>query len=248
MHIEQVLTQLKHMRLSTMAESLQTRIQNGHCRDLAPEELVALLVEDEYNARQNRKLSRIIGRANFKPEQASLENIIQNPARGFQKKDLLALTTTTWIQNAQNLILTGPTGSGKTYIAEAVGLQACILGFSVLNIRYPILFEEIPAANGTGTYLRYLKKLAKTKVIILDDFLMNPIEITDCAPLLDVIEEKEQTGSLIITTQFPINKWHLKLPDPTVADAVCDRLAHGAIKFNLQGESMRKEKEKSVPK
>jgi DNA replication protein DnaC len=248
MHIEQVITQLKHMRLSTMAESLQTRLQNGQCRDLAPEELIALLVEDEYNARRNRKLSRIIGRANFKPEQASLENIIQNPARGFQKKDLLALTTTTWIQNAQNLILTGPTGSGKTYIAEAVGLQACILGFSVLKIRYPILFEEIHAAKGTGTYLRYLKKLAKTKVIILDDFLMNPIEITDCAPLLDVIEEKEQTGSLIITTQFPIDKWHLKLPDPTVADAVCDRLAHGAIKFNLKGESMRKEKEKSAPK
>lgn len=241
MHIEQVITQMKQMRLSVMADSLRARLQDGG-RDLSHEEFISLLIEDEYNARKNRKLSRMIGRANFKPEQACMENISYSQARGIQKKDMMPLTTTTWINSAQNLILTGPTGCGKTYIAEAVGMQACVMGFPVVKIRYPILFEEIHAAKGTGTYLRYLKKLSKTKVLILDDFLMNPIEVTDCAPLLDIIEEKEQTGSIIITTQFPIDKWHLKLPDPTTADAVCDRLTHAAIKFNLKGESMRKEK------
>jgi DNA replication protein DnaC len=248
MHIQNVIEQLKSMRLSTMAESLQTRLAGGNNRDLAPEEFFALLVEDEYNARKNRRLSRMIGHANFKPEQASIENIIYNQARGFVKKDIMPFTTATWITNAQNIVIIGSTGCGKTYLAEAVGLQACIMGFSVVKIRYPILFEEIHAAKGTGMYLRYLKKLAKTRVIILDDFLMQPIETADCGPLLDVIEEKEQAGSIIITTQFPIDKWHLKLPDPTVADAICDRLTHTAIKLNLKGESMRKEKEKSTPK
>jgi DNA replication protein DnaC len=248
MHIENVIEQLKSMRLSAMAESLQTRLAGGNNRDLAPEEFFALLVEDEYNARKNRRLSRMIGHANFKPEQATLENVTYNQSRGFMKKDLMPLTTATWINNSQNIIITGSTGCGKTYLAEAIGLQVCIMGFSVIKIRYPILFEEIHAAKGTGMYLRYLKKLAKTKVIILDDFLMQPIESTDCGPLLDVIEEKEQAGSIIITTQFPVDKWHLKLPDPTVADAVCDRLSHSAIKFNLEGDSMRKIKSKSASK
>jgi len=248
MHIENVIEQLKSMRLSVMADSLQSRLAGGNNRDLAPEEFFALLVEDEFNARKNRRLSRVIAHANFKPEQASIENIVYNQSRGFMKKDIMPITTATWINNAQNIIVTGPTGCGKTYIAEAVGLQVCIMGFSVLKIRYPILFEEIHAAKGTGMYLRYLKKLAKTKVLILDDFLMAPIETNDCGPLLDIIEEKEQTGSIIITTQLPVDKWHLKLPDPTIADAICDRLTHGAIKLNLKGESMRKEKEKSAPK
>jgi DNA replication protein DnaC len=231
-----------------MAESFKTRLSSGNNRDLSPEEFFALLVEDEYNARKNRKLSRMIGKANFKPEQACIENITFSQARGLMKKDIMPLTTTTWIDNAQNLIFTGPTGCGKTYLAEAVGLQVCLMGFSVIKIRYPMLFEEIHAAKGTGMYLRYLKKLSRIKVLILDDFLMQPIENADCGPLLDVIEEKEQTGSIIITTQFPIEKWHLKLPDPTVADAICDRLTHGAVKFHLEGESMRKNKIKSAPK
>jgi DNA replication protein DnaC len=150
MHIQNVIDQLKAMRLSIMAESLQTRLSNGNNRDLAPEEFFALLVEDEYNARKNRRLSKMIGRANFKPEQACIENITYSPSRGFQKKDIMPLTTATWINNTQNLIFTGPTGCGKTYISEAVGLKACILGFPVMKIRYPILFEEIHAAKGTG--------------------------------------------------------------------------------------------------
>ena len=248
MHIEKVIEQLQSMRLSNMADSFKSRLSAGNNRDLSPEEFFGLLVEDEYNARKNRRLSRMIGRANFKPEQACIENITYSQIRGFMKKDIMPLTTATWINNAQNLILTGPTGCGKTYLAEAVGLQVCILGFSVIKIRYPMLFEEIHAAKGTGMYLRYLKKLSRIKVLILDDFLMQPIEHNDGGPLLDVIEEKEQTGSIIITTQFPIDKWHLKLPDPTVADAICDRLTHNAIKFHLEGDSMRKNRLKSAAK
>jgi DNA replication protein DnaC len=248
MHIENVIEQLKSMRLSYMAQSLRSRLAGGDARDLAPEEFFALLVEDEYNERRNRRLSRMITQANFKPEQACIENITYSHTRGLLKKDIMPLTTSTWIDNTQNLIITGPTGGGKTYLAEAVGLQACIMGFSVAKIRYPILFEEIHAAKGTGTYLKYLKRTARIRVLILDDFLMQPIEASDSGPLLDIIEEKEQTGSIIITTQYPVDKWHLRLPDPTVADAICDRLTHGAIKLNLEGDSMRKNKNKSAAK
>ena len=132
----------------------------------------------------------------------------------------MPFTTATWINNAQNVIITGSTGCGKTYLAEAVGLQACIMGFSVIKIRYPILFEEIHAAKGTGMYLQYLKKLAQIKVPYPRRLPHAANRKIDCGPLLDVIEEKEQTGSIIITTQFPIEKWHLKLPDLTVADAI----------------------------
>ena len=123
------------------------------------------------------------------------------------------------------------------------------MGYSATKIRYPILFEEARAARGTGIYLKYLKKMARVRVLILDDFLMQPIEQTDTSPLMEVIEEKQQLGSIIVTTQFPVSKWHQRLPDPTTADAICDRLIHNAFTFNLKGDdSMRKKPRKSAPK
>lgn len=248
MHKEQVISQLCEMRLSAMADAFQRRIEVGEARSLSPEEFFALLVEDEYNERQNRKMVRMIGRANFKPEQACIENLDYAPSRSLQKADVAKFTSDSWIKNSETIIITGPTGCGKTYLAEAFGLQACKLGYAAQKIRYPILFEEIRSAKGTGTYLRLLKKVSKIPVLIIDDFLMSKAEIVEIQSLLEIVEQRSQYCALIITTQFPIDKWYSQFGDPTLADALCDRLVHNAFKFNLKGESMRKKQAKSGSK
>lgn len=252
MHLEQTLTQLRSMRFATMAATLEQRLANGDHRQLSHEEFISLLVEDEYAARKNRSLARMIGRANFKPEQACMENIHYDQRRGFEKKDIMQFASRTWIDNAQNVIITGPTGTGKTYIAEAIGLHVCKMGLPVRKIRYKRFFEEILSAKGTGMYLNYTQKLQKTKVLILDDFAMQAINQNELSDLLDIIEERDQLGPVIITTQYPPNKWHALFDDPTIADAICDRLITTAIKLNLKGKSMRgsqkKTKEKSCAK
>ena len=130
MLLEQTLSKMRAMRLTTMATALEERMQRNDHLDLAVEDFIGLLVDDEYSSRQNRKLTRMIKRAKFKPEDACLEDIKYRPGRGFEKKDILSFSTKTWIENKQNLILTGPTGSGKTYLAEAISRQACIMGYS----------------------------------------------------------------------------------------------------------------------
>jgi DNA replication protein DnaC len=245
MHLEQTLTQLRSMRFTTMATALDNQLKNPDRTSLSHEEFVALLVQEEYSARHNRRLSRMILNANFKPEQACLENIHHSPQRGFMKKDLQAFSSSTWILNAQNVIITGATGTGKTYIAEAIGLQACHLGFSVVKIRYKRLFEEIQAARATGMYLKYLETLAKIKILIIDDFVMETVTNSEQADLMEIIEDRSQKNPIIVTTQYPVNKWHTLLPDPTMADAICDRLIHTSIKLTLKGESMRIKSEKA---
>jgi len=248
MHTETVLQQLRSMHLSIMAESFERRSANGDQRGLSPEEFFALLVDDEFGARQARKLSRLIQRANFKPEQACIEDVRYEPARGFLKKDIMPFTAPSWVQQAQNILLVGPTGAGKTYLAEAIGLQACKMGYSVRKIRYKMLFEELNNARATGQLLKYLKQLQQTSVLIVDDFLMCRAGEEDLTYLLEMLEERTQVGPVILTTQYPVAEWHKLMPNPTLADAICDRLAHTSAIINLKGESMRKNKPKSQPK
>ena len=240
MHIATVLAQLRALKLSVMADALQRRISLGEQHSLAPDDFFALLVDEECTARTQRRVRRLIDIADFKPEQASLENVFVSPARGLDKLTLARFSTDSWITQAINVILTGATGVGKTYLAEAIGAQACRCGHAVRKIRYKHIFEEINAARGTGCLLKYLRKLQQTPVLIIDDFLMAAVPVDDLTNLLEIIEERHQLGSLIVTTQYPIAEWHRLIPDPTLADAICDRLAHTSVHIRLQGESMRK--------
>jgi DNA replication protein DnaC len=190
----------------------------------------------------------MIGRANFKPDQATIENILYEQNRGFTKKDIMLFTSTDWIESNRNVILTGPTGSGKSYVAEAIGYRACTMGYPVWKIRYALLFEEIHTAKGTGQYLKFLAKLSKIRIIIIDDFLMNATDIKEAEMLMDIIEQKEQTGSIVVTTQYPVQSWHKRMPDPTIADAICDRIIQKSIQLNLKGDSMRKKQQNSQQK
>jgi DNA replication protein DnaC len=249
MNIDTVCQQLLEMRLTRMAEQLPERLANGEHKVLSHEEFIALLVEDEYLARKQRRLNKIISRAGFKPEKPTIEDIVDSDSRGITQKDILQFTTQKWITDARNIILTGPTGCGKSFIAQAIAFQACRMGFTTRYQRYTLLFEEINAAKGTGQYLKFLKTMSNIKVLIIDDFLMQEVTVRDLTPLMDIIEEKQQTGSIIITTQYPIAKWHHRMPDPTMADAICDRVTSKAYKFNMKGDqSMRIKKQKSQDK
>lgn len=240
MHMEQVLRQMRELRLSHMAQSLEDRLKRGDHRGLSHEEFIALLVEDEHQARKSRKLNRAIGRANFRSEQACIENLKYSPARGLSKQDVMPYTVSTWIDNAQCLVITGATGTGKTYLSEAIGLRACGMGYSVLKIRYRKLLDDIAAARGTGTYGKFLSMIGKTKVLILDDFVICQADTRQCSDLLELLEEREGRSATIITSQYPVGEWHQRFTDSTVADAICDRLAHTAHRIELIGSSLRK--------
>ncbi len=245
MNIDTVCQQLREMRLTHMAQQLQDHLANNTQQDLSHEQFIALLVEDEYLHRRQKRLERMVNQAGFKPEQPAMEDITYSGNRGLMKKDFIQFSTTKWITNAHNIIFTGPTGCGKSFLAQAIALQACRMGFTSRYVRYTMLLEEINVARGTGLYLKFLKKMSTIKVLIIDDFIMQEASSHDISSLMDIIEEKQQTGSIIITTQYPIAKWHHRMPDPTIADAICDRLVANAYKFNLKGDggSMRNKKE-----
>lgn len=240
MHNETTLYQMKKLNLTTMANSFESRLNAREHIDLSHEEFLALLINDEFEGRKTRKLKRMIKTANFRPEKPCLENIKKSSFRGFKNSDIAQFRSDTWIKNAQNIVLTGATGSGKTYIAEAIALQACKMEYSCSKKRFKILFEEIRDAKGTGMYLKYLNKISKFKILIIDDFIMNDISNDDLNDLMDIIELREQLSPIIITTQYPVDAWHKKMSDPTIADAICDRLLKGAYVYDLKGESMRK--------
>ena len=169
-----------------------------------------------------------------------MEDIDYKAPRGIDKSVILRLASCDWIRSAQNIIITGPTGVGKTYLACALANRACRMGFSAFYIRIPKLFQELGIARADGSYPKIMKKLAKAKVLILDDLGLSPMTAPERRDLLEVIEDRHAFCSTIVATQLPIENWHENIRDPTIADAILDRLIHNAHKINLKGESMRK--------
>lgn len=241
----QTMNKLEAMRLRGMARSFETRrVQPDH-QELSHEEFVGLLVDDEYMYRHALRQTRLLQTAKLKMPSACLEQIDYRTTRGLAKSKVTALQTTTWITEHQNVLISGATGVGKSYLACAFGQWACRNGYTVYYSRWPRMLGDMLAARGEGNYLKYLQRLARIQVLIMDDFGITPLSDIDKKDLLEIVEDRYMTGSTIMTSQLPFNDWHTSIGDPTIADAVCDRIFHHAYTFELKGGSLRKSQQKN---
>ena len=242
MLLEQTLDKLNAMKLFALAKSLQERLERQDHQSLSKAEFIGLLVDDEWLHRENRKLTARLKVAKFKDRAASIEGLNYKTARGLRKDQLLELAQNRWISAHQSLLITGPSGSGKSFVAQALGQHACRSGFSVQYLRMPALLNQFVQARAEGTYDRLLKRLAKTSVLLLDDFGLAAMSEQEKQDLLEAIEERYGSGATLITAQLPISDWHEYLGGGRVADAILDRLVHNAHRIELRSpESMRKE-------
>lgn len=233
---------LKTLKVYGMLEALEEQQQTPAVQGLSFEERLALLIDRERLYRENQRRTRLLRGARLKVAEASIEDINYKAARGLDKRQIAQLATGEWIRRSQNLLITGATGSGKTWIACALAQQTCRQGHSVLYWRMPRLIEELRIAHGDGSYLKFLKTIAKAALIVLDDWGLTALATQDRADLLEILDDRVSTGSTLIASQLPIDKWHAYLGEPTLADAILDRLVHHShrIELKIPGESMRK--------
>jgi len=242
MLIEQTLDKLNSMKLLGLAKSLPERLERADHQSLGKAEFVGLLVDDEWLYRENRKLITRLKVAKFKNSAASLEAINYKTARGLRKDLVLELAQNRWISAHQSILITGPAGSGKSFLAQALGQHACRSGFAAQYLRVPTLLNHFVQARAEGTYDRLLKRLAKLAVLILDDFALAAIGEREKQDLLEALEERHGSGATVLTAQLPVPDWHEYLGGGRLADAILDRLVHNAHRIDLSSkESMRKE-------
>lgn len=230
------------LRLAAMAEAWSAQERDTDAHKLDFDERFAMLVDAEHLARENRRLARLLKQAGLRISDACVEDISPSAARGLDKAMLRKLVSLDWITHRMNVLLTGATGVGKSYLACALGQLACRRGYRVLYRRVPRLFEEVALAKADGTYTRLLNKLSKYEVLLLDDLGMGKLRDAQRHDLLEVLEDRYDARSTIVTSQLPVEKWHDWVGDPTVADAILDRLVHNAYKLKLKGPSKRKER------
>ena len=238
---EQTLTTLNALKLFGMAKSFSDKLAHPYSADLSHPEFVGLIVQDEKTYRDNLRLKRLLLNARLK-QPACLEDLDYKHPRGLNKQTILELSAQDWIAHHRNLLLTGPTGVGKSYIACALGNFAARQGHTVLYLRAPRLFETLLQSKADGSHLKTLTKLAKIDILILDDLFLTALSDTERKDLLEIIEDRHHKAPTVITSQCPIKDWHHIIGEPTIADAICDRLLHHAYKIELKGESIRKNK------
>jgi DNA replication protein DnaC len=223
-----------------MAQTFQEQLDNPKFNELTFDERFGMIIDREMNNRDNRRLKNLLKNSKFKYSGACIEDIDFKVMRGLQRDVIVNLTRNEWITKKQNVIITGPTGCGKTYIGCVLGNSLCRAGQSAYYIRVTELFEELTLSKADGTYGRQLAKLARFKLLILDDFGLAALNDRERQMLLEVIEDRYDICSTLIVSQLPLDKWHTNIGDPTIADAICDRLIHNSHKIKLKGESMRK--------
>ncbi|MCK5491968.1 MAG: IS21-like element helper ATPase IstB [Candidatus Omnitrophica bacterium] len=234
-----ILDKLRSLRLYGLLKSYQEQTQSSEYADLSFEERFGLMIDRELTEQENKRLNSRLRRAKLR-HQACMENIDYRSSRGLDKSLMKQLSTGQWIKERLNILITGPCGAGKSFIACALAQRACLEGYSALYMRAPCLFENIAVARGDGRYSRLMNYLAKTNLLVIDDWGLSALTEPQRRDLLEIMEDRHNLQSTIITSQLPVKHWHEIIGNQTLADAILDRLVHNAYKITLCGESMRK--------
>lgn len=236
---EQTLQKMRQLKFFGMTRAFRSTVENGNNEKMTPDELVAFLVESEWDDRNNRRIDRTIRNARFRYK-ASLEQMYFDTNRNIDKNQIMRYAECTFIEKSENLLITGSTGIGKSYIASAIGNQACILGYKVLYANSNKLFAKLKMGKVDGSYIKEIARIEKQDLLILDDFGIQPLDAQSRSTLMEIIEDRHGKHSTIVTSQVPVNLWHEVIGEQTVADAILDRIVHNAQKIELKGESLRK--------
>jgi DNA replication protein DnaC len=241
MTTEQTIEILKEMKCLGMAEALEEQQRTVKANELSFDERVGLMVDAEYTYRKNKRFGRYLKDAKLRYSQACIEDIDYPPKRNLDKSVILQLASCRWVRENQSVIITGKTGVGKSYLACALANQACRKGYRAVYRRAPRLFEETTLAHASGTFIKLLSRFAKIDVMIIDDFGISPLSDADRRDLLEILEDRDGLKSTIVTSQLSPDVWHDYIAEPTLADAICDRLLHSSHRIVLKGHSKRPE-------
>lgn len=237
---EPTIDKLQAMRLATMADAWVEQSRSTAFADLSFDERFAMLVDSEWTARENKRVTRSLKEAKLRISQACIEDIEYSARRELDKATIRQHALCRWVTEHQTILITGKTGTGKTYVSCALANQACRKGFRACYRRAPRLYDELRLARADGSYARLLARLAKTDVLVIDDFAITPIADVERRDLLEVLEDRAESRATIIASQLEPKLWHDYLADPTTADAICDRIVRGSLRIALKGPSRRK--------
>ena len=239
------LAKMQQMKLYGMHLAFKSVVEHNGAPDLTPDQLVGHLIDAEYDDRYNRKIARLLKNARLRYK-AAVEDILFEPQRALQRDALFRLAEGTYLEKAENIFITGSTGVGKSYIACALGHQACSQEKRVMYFNTARLFAQLKLSKADGSYVKAMRRIQCQHLIILDDFALQAIDATNSHILLEIVEDRYNIGSMIITSQIPQDKWYELFADKTLADAIMDRLVHHAHRIDIKGESMRKKQVKEA--
>lgn len=233
------LEKMRKMKFFGMHRAFKISLETGRQESYTADEIIAHLVDAEWDDRQNRSVERHVKNARFR-YRAALEDLVYHSDRNMDKNQIMRFAQCGFIDKHENILITGSTGIGKSYIASAIGHHACSLGYRVLYNNVPKLFAKLKMAKADGSYIKEIAKIERQHLLILDDFGIQPFDAPSRAALMEIIEDRHGKGSIIITSQVPVSKWHELIGEKTIADAIMDRIIHEAHRLELKGESLRK--------